>query len=201
MPNWCDNSLEVKGSPRELAKMVRDVEITASEATSTHDKSLFSCQRIIPRPVDKDTDWYDWNVNNWGSKWDISDPYRGGEEGDKVVYYSFQTAWSPIVPVITALAKKYPKLEFLYQYSETGSDFWGEHTFKKGEETSVEGGAFSDASCEKQQELIGNHHYCPDCGNEIPCEEEHTSLYCEDCEEERSNEDSKLWEGEVSEVS
>jgi len=71
-------------------------------------------------PITFDSDhWYDWNVRNWGTKWDVSvhddDKYPETElyedTGDSLCY-KFNTAWSPPVPVIGELSTQYPNLTF-----------------------------------------------------------------------------------------
>ena len=79
-------------------------------------------------------DWYNWNVRNWGTKWDVGvssddtapNTYMEGpvENGDNyVVYYNFETAWSRPMPALTKLSAQYPDLLFTLSYKEeTG---WG----------------------------------------------------------------------------
>ncbi len=58
--------------------------------------------------------WYEWCIRNWGTKWNACDPDWCLEEG--ILY--FQTAWSPPIPVIEALAEKYPDLEFTHRWAD-----------------------------------------------------------------------------------
>jgi hypothetical protein len=69
-------------------------------------------------PADK-PNWYDWCVENWGTKWNS---YDGNVTEDGI---SFNTAWAPPTPVIVALAKKIGKSLRLI-YDEPGMDFCGE---------------------------------------------------------------------------
>jgi len=81
----------------------------------------------------KSDHWYDWNVRNWGTKWDVAvsstetnpDTYMedtvNGE--NHVVYYNFETAWSRPMGALTKLSEQYPDLLFTLSYEEeTG---WG----------------------------------------------------------------------------
>jgi len=196
MPNWCSNTLTIKGSPKELSKLMKAVEITNSEETSEHFKSLFSCHRVIPRPASENANWYNWNVDNWGSKWDLADVERQDSEWESgALTYTFNTAWSPVPQVIEKLAKQNKKVTIKYEYWEGGSDYWGEHTYEKGKEVEQIGGSINDAGCEKLEELMGEHHECKECWEMVECEKENTPEYCESCEEERTKEESTLWEG------
>jgi len=196
MPNWCINELEIKGKPKEVSKLMKQVEITNSESNENHYAQVFSCHKVIPRPISQESNWYDWNVTNWGSKWDTNDSQRYDKEWEEgVVKYQFDTAWSPIVQVIEELAKQYPKLLLTYTYYESGSDFWGEHEYKKGKETSYEGGSLSDAGCERLEYLMGDHHVCQECWGEIPCYGTNgTPEFCEECLEKQLTEEKELWE-------
>jgi len=71
--------------------------------------------------------WYDWCNNNWGTKWDachaaIEPPIKGS------VVISFDTAWCEPQPVIHALVRKYPNLNFVHSYSYEGYCFPAENT-------------------------------------------------------------------------
>lgn len=63
-------------------------------------------------------EWYDWQVTNWGTKWDA---YEISWNGDSV---SFQTAWSTPEPIFRKLAAKFPKVKFFIAYADedTGSN-------------------------------------------------------------------------------
>ena len=200
MPNWCSNTLQIEGSPKELSKLMKDVEITASEATAEHYAQVISCQRIIPRPSIKDSDWYEWNIANWGSKWDLSDPRRDDSEWEngKLLYY-FETAWSPVMEVITTLAKKYPKLLLTYTYWEGGSDYWGDHSFKDGVMITSEEGELSNANCERLNYLLGSeHHSCIECYEQMECEGEDVTYLCDSCNEDITKTEAELWEGDTN---
>jgi hypothetical protein len=200
MPNWCLNELIIEGSPKELSKLMKKVEITPSEETGSHYAQVFSCHRVIPRPAIKDSDWYEWNIENWGSKWDLNDLERDDSEWENgKLTYCFSTAWSPVIQVISALAKEHKKLSFTYTYWESGSDFWGEHEYMKGKETSYEGGSLNDAGCERLEYLMGEHHQCSDCWEQISCEGDKTSEVCEECKLKVEATENELWKGEPNE--
>ena len=71
-------------------------------------------------------DWYEWSIENWGTKWDACDP----EIGETTIIYD--TAWSPSLPVIETLAAKFPQLTFTYQYFEPGVALAGCTIFENG---------------------------------------------------------------------
>ena len=120
--------------------------------------------------------WYDWNVTNWGTKWDIGvrddDKYPDTileitDEGD--VMYRFNTAWSPVTEVISELSEMYPSLSFDYEYEEEQG--WG------GKEV-YEGGS-----------LVSEEHW------DIPQShaDEHSNRgYCSRCEDDTHIPDSWL---------
>lgn len=185
MPNHCDNFLEISGKPKLINKLMKQVEITESEATAQHEKTIFSCHKIIPRPIDKNDDWYDWNITNWGSKWDCYDIQEEGGDTWEKGYWTlyFNTAWSPISEVISELARQHPKLRIHYRYYEGGADFWGKETYEGGKQVSYEGGELSNSSCEIKTEAFGNeHHYCRMCEEHYSCNG--NDEMCDSCIEE-----------------
>ena len=61
--------------------------------------------------------WYEWSIANWGTKWnaygrDTEDVY----EDDNTL--RFLTAWSAPHPVISALAERYPDIEFIHEWAD-----------------------------------------------------------------------------------
>lgn len=74
-------------------------------------------------------DWYNWNVRNWGTKWDIAvaDDEKFAEttleDNGTFLLYRFSTAWSPVHEIFDILSAKYPTLDFDYEYEEEQG--WG----------------------------------------------------------------------------
>lgn len=80
--------------------------------------------------------WYQWAINNWGTKWDVCDkafPYES--VNGQVVDFEFTTAWSPPVEALQhfvsredgpySLLPKGAQLEILLDYAEPGCNFMG----------------------------------------------------------------------------
>jgi hypothetical protein len=72
--------------------------------------------------------WWDWNRENWGTKWDAYDVSVDTSSGS----ISFTSAWSPPIPVVEAITTKYPALHFEFSYEEENG-WGGEMTFENGE--------------------------------------------------------------------
>jgi hypothetical protein len=120
------------------------------------------------QPITFDSDhWYDWNIRNWGTKWDVSNkdensPYNDTdmETTDKAVIYTFNTAWSVPLPALTKLSSQYPDLILhLFYQEETG---WG------GEYEIMNGKIIRDMSYDSQChecDALDTMEYCEnDCG-------------------------------------
>ena len=73
--------------------------------------------------------WYDWNIDNWGCKWDASDSSVKWEGNDLVI--NFNTPWGTPEKFLEKFAKMYPDvtLECFY-FEEQGQfgkqKFWGD---------------------------------------------------------------------------
>ena len=77
--------------------------------------------------------WYDWSVANWGTKWDVyslsDDPLVWDEEINGV-YMGFYSAWSPPMAVIAELARRFPDLKFVLDYSDEGGGYAGQAVYE-----------------------------------------------------------------------
>ncbi len=82
--------------------------------------------------------WYNWNINNWGTKWSAAEVWndRADDDGkvDGHTSYNFDTAWSPAEPVVAALAEKFPTLRIAHRYCEAGMGYAGEVLYANGAE-------------------------------------------------------------------
>ena len=66
------------------------------------------CHALIPEPRDENDEptegWYDWRIENWGTKWEIYNTFHD-RWSDNEVYLSFDSAWSPPDRVFYKLAE------------------------------------------------------------------------------------------------
>ncbi len=63
-----------------------------------------------------DERWYDWNINNWGTKWDAYNTYI--EDYGSSVSMSFQTAWAPPVEVAQELRRRFNSIDIKWMYNQ-----------------------------------------------------------------------------------
>ena len=110
MPNYCQNKLTVINPTPEFIEFMADG---------------LDFQKIVPCPTNPFSD-LNWCVDNWGTKWNVDkDPDLNFNKDDTIC---FDTAWSPPIPVIAALAAKFPDVKFTLRYFEGGNFF---HVGKK----------------------------------------------------------------------
>ncbi len=139
MPNWCNNQLTIIGDKAVLDRLV--------EFVKNEDGNDFSFDRIIPYPepfhsMDKEpfcgrdgfnAGGYTWCVANWGTKWDAANGVEAARLSADRMFYTFDTAWSPFIPVVERLAGMFPELEFFYHFEEQGCCFAGDREYRDGE--------------------------------------------------------------------
>ena len=141
MPNWCSNHVTVRGTdPAEIQRLA-----------DAFDEGKF-CNAVIPVPQDlTDTvsgflgsgdeqkaleaktaaniekygygNWYDYQVDKWGTKWDVSCDSVEIDEDGLGFSGNFESAWSPPVPIAAALAEQ--GFEVTLYYYEPGMGFCG----------------------------------------------------------------------------
>jgi hypothetical protein len=116
--------------------------ITESNGTIEMDSALyFGGSEVCPiheqLKVSSHPDWwYNWNVANWGTKWNCAEVWHDRDDDKPVegkTSYNFDTAWSPAEPVVAALAKKFPTLTITHRYCEGGMGYAGQVVYVNGE--------------------------------------------------------------------
>ena len=103
MPNWCNNTITLTG-PKE--------KISAIYAKAVEDNALLQQLKPMPEALEDTTspapkegkvqplvdgfdNWYDWRVQNWGTKWDVDvDNLELSEDGTTITGW-FDSAWAP----------------------------------------------------------------------------------------------------------
>ena len=103
MPNWCSNNVEFHNDDvAEVAKLDAHLKFLDSRKKGEHAESgLFAY--FLPRPPEEEDSWYEWNVSNWGTKWEAS-IYSWTKENDNSITINFDTAWSPPTALYEFLA-------------------------------------------------------------------------------------------------
>ena len=104
MPNWVRNKLFIHGPTEKVKQCTLDI---------ASDTEHISFHKILPRPKDIGDDWYDWSVENWGTKWDVTETYE-----DENGYICFDTAWSTPVEIFNLLSEKCTDLIFEVEYAD-----------------------------------------------------------------------------------
>jgi hypothetical protein len=201
MPNWVYNHLTIEGSEEDINKVKAQVGAvvkrkykSADEVNEEVDEEpIFSFMNILPPPEDKldeyhavhgytggektgDTkyNWYNFNVREWGTKWDARDVDLL-EEHKTSLHYKFDTAWSPPTPVIEKLAQQNPNLNITLEYREEQG--WGGEVAFTG--SFVEVIKEWDVPDSHAEEIEANHGDCWKCEN---FDGDYSDLY-EDCPE------------------
>ena len=72
---------------------------------------------------------YDWEKANWGCKWGAENPTLLDEWAGCVIY-EFDTAWSPPMEFLQAVAKQLPALTCILEYEEPGMAYKGVAKFQ-----------------------------------------------------------------------
>ena len=153
MPNWCSNAIDVEASDDfdrgERALLFDKIEQWKKNLIATRVKDSRSLFERLTKPYhvaglfgiwfdtpehlhsinDFNGGWYEWNIANWGTKWDV---YENTEISRDEWRLNFDTAWSPPIPFVEKLSKLYPTLTFTVAYSEQGSAFFGTTVIQNG---------------------------------------------------------------------
>ena len=133
MPNWCNNTITLTG-PKE--------KITAIYNKAKEDNALL--QQLKPMPtelegttspapkegepqplVDGFDNWYDWRVENWGTKWDVDmDGLELSDDGTTITGW-FDSAWAPPIHAYEYFLTDNEDCSISSLYYEGGMDFAG----------------------------------------------------------------------------
>lgn len=114
-------------------------------------------ERMVEAMQFKGDHWYDWNVRNWGTKWDACDATC--DDNEESIAYRFSTAWSPAEGAFRAMAKQHPDLEFEFHCTEEQG--WG--VVFEGKDGELEEVRSWDIP-ESHQEWEDLGEECPRCG-------------------------------------
>ena len=172
MPNWCSNTLSIRGDKAERQRFIDAVRKT--DKKEENEQSYDILGQLYPVPVElKETtsgffgdtekqkeleekqarnreiygygDWYDWCVANWGTKWGDCNTYLD-ESNEEETNFCFESAWSPPIEGLVHISKSFPTLHFMLNYMEEGMGFYGVTVIENGD---------ADDTCENIEDIEG----------------------------------------------
>lgn len=160
MPNWCNNGVTIRHTDPAKIQQLKDAALGEG-----------FCNYAIPVPAElKDTmagaygdsekqaaleaqtaaniekygygNWYDFCVNEWGTKWDVQfDSIEVSDDG-LMLEGSFDSAWAPPIGVYEALVDN--GYDVVAYYNEPGMVFCGK--FDNGNDDYYEYGGYTSAN-------------------------------------------------------
>jgi len=80
-------------------------------------------------------DWHGWRIHHVGTKGNLDEHTAVECQEPSFVRYRFDTAWSPPLAWLKAVARTFPALSFELRYEEGGCDFTGRLCIENGDET------------------------------------------------------------------
>ena len=126
MPNWCNNHITLRHENPGV--------IEAVVAAANKDEFF---NTFVKRPEEKEEDWYSWNIENWGTKWEPSFWEEAVINDPNEVVLGFDTAWAPPIKFYEALVEQGFFVDAFYY--EPGMNFCGRFADGCDEYIEIEG--------------------------------------------------------------
>jgi len=152
MPNWCNNYLILEHEDPEmitrakkayaegklLAEFVpvpESLHIVAGRVGDDTDPKQIELEAQEKANLEKHgySTWYDFCVNEWGTKWDVGGEDMLTEDGPNALRMNFDSAWAPPVPAMEKFQALGFKVKLIYWesgmcfcglYDENGDDYY-----------------------------------------------------------------------------
>ena len=134
MPNWMRHALEISGDKKQVEKFFNTIgDGFASEQPINFEKIIPPPANLFRGNLGKEEeeyckannipDWYSWNRENWGTKWNAAyGETKFNEDGDRVLF--FDTAWAVPIPILERIeemvAQDFPKIKIYGEFLEEG---------------------------------------------------------------------------------
>ena len=147
MPNYCNNNIVITGPNSVIDKiekiangdkgdllqyfypMPKELQDTTAplQKDATKEEKAKAKENLKKYGYDN---WYDWRVENWGTKWDIMEFYNINRkeigEDESEISLGFDTAWAPALGAYERFIDENSNWSLKAYYYEPGCDFMGE---------------------------------------------------------------------------
>lgn len=162
MPNYCSNSLQISNLTAEQKNLILNTFTKKQETPYPEWESHFlttfcpepdysivpvakcfpdiffaetpeeAITALINKPEICEDSWYEWRLQNWGTKWEFCDVALNLDKYTSEFNCSFLTAWSPPIEGLFRVSTMFPNALFTLFYREDGNDFAGVTFLKNG---------------------------------------------------------------------
>lgn len=148
MPNWCTNSVMINAADlSKFKEWLGDGSAFLSKIAPTPQALKGTLAGFIADKAEQtrlevqeqdnlikygSKNWYDWNVNNWGTKWDVDAEIDNFTVSDTEIIFTFDSAWSPPTRAMVKLGELFPDICIRHSYLEEGMCFVGVLTIEDG---------------------------------------------------------------------
>lgn len=109
MSNHVQNIITLKGDEQKIREMLKTIK------NDDYGLGTVDFNKVIPMP--ESCDWYEWSINNWGTKWNAYG-YDKNTDYSKNENLYFQTAWSAPHSVLEKLTEMFPDIEFEHEWAD-----------------------------------------------------------------------------------
>lgn len=140
MPNWCNNTVEIRHEDPVMLERVRtafnngallaefipvpeELQITAGRTNNPDENQKIVDAEESNREKYGYSNWYDFCVSEWGTKWDIGADGSVPQDIDGGLMLSFDSAWSPPIAAYEKLTEMGFQIRAFYH--ESGMCFAG----------------------------------------------------------------------------
>ena len=177
MPNHTETKVRIQGEPHIVDAMYGKLKSLVGD--NGHADNIGFLEEFIGDPCRNLSDlekewkdengmprWYGERLNHWGTKWDVYHvknvkvdflPAHAGFDEARVLTCLWDTAWSPCIPAMVTLSRKF-NVDITLEYIDEGLFFVGRTTIINGEINLVQDYDGQDVY-RGMYELFGSEHF------------------------------------------
>lgn len=173
MPNWCNNSVEIyhddpamiervrkgfngEGLLQEFIPVPEDLRNIVAGSVPVAEEAEHKLKEEFNRITYGYTNWYDFCVNEWGTKWDVGADGNPAQDIPGGLMLGFESAWSPPIAAYEKLTGMGFRIRAMY--CEPGMAFAG--IWEDGNDDYYEYGGLDSAGIAEQLPVELDEAFC-----------------------------------------